>query len=270
MRIIFSVLCFCLLSACSLFSRSKPEVIAGCLASREYITTLEYIRTQKEFALNEKQARELANKVSLGCTGASKRFIQVTNLLIKSDLPSQKAIETAMTYAHGTDEEYLAFISVFKSSYLESLLDLDLERSLNIATDLSLSFKGDKKVAEKEFTRLVDFCVSKKSLDLPLMECAKSASRIIKSAEPFDFNVGSDFIEVFNYVTDNDKANIPTYEALKVAETVVKFGPEAKKSFVSAYEYAVSKKGLDVSVNDAIEFGKTMASRSIKKEEIKI
>lgn len=259
------VLSFGLITACSTTKAPKVEESKVCYSSREYITTMEYIRNQKDFALNENQARELANKVSTGCTGASKRFIQTTQLLVKSGMPSNTAIETGIEYALGSDEAFLAFVSVFKSSYLESLLDLDLKLSLDISKELSQSYKGNKTLVEKDFSRLVDFCVSRKSLDLPLVECAKTASRVVKSGEDFQFKIGNDFIDVFNYVTDKNSANLPTFEALKVAENVVKFGPEAKANFFKAYEYGVAKNGLDKTIIDAIEFGKTMASRSIKK-----
>lgn len=244
----------------------KPVTTNACYSSREYITTMEFIRGQKDFALNEKQTRELANKVSTGCTGASKRFIQVTKVLVKSGLPSQTAIETGVKYALTGDEAFNAFMTIFKSSYLESLLDLDLKLSLDISTELSQSYKGKNRIIEKEFSQLVEFCVDRKSLDLPLVDCAKTATRVLKSGEDYEFKIGKDFIDVFNFVTEKGKANIPTYEAMAVAENVVKFGPEAKTNFINAYEYGIDKKGLDYTVTDAIEFGKTMASRSIKKE----
>ena len=260
------ILLLCLLSlviGCS--SREmKPKVTNACMAAREFITTMEFLRDQKDFALNEKQSIELADKVSTGCTGASKRFIQVTNLLVKAGFPSQQAILTGTKYAILGEDSAKAFLTIFKSSYLESLLDLNLEQSLAIATELSESTKGHTKHAEKEFTKLVGFCVSKKSLDMPLMDCASTASRVVKSGQEYDFEVGSDFIEVFKFLSDPDKSNLPTYEALIVAESVVKYGPEAKKRLIDAYEYGVSNKGLDKSIKEAIEFGKTMATRSVK------
>lgn len=253
-----------LVTACS--SRApKPETSKFCHSSREYITTMEFIRNQKEFELNEKQARELADKVSIGCTGASKRFIQVTKLLVKSGAPSDKAIETGIEYAQGEEQAFAAFMTIFKSSYLESLLDLDLKLSLDISKSLTQGYKGNKKLVEADFSQLVEFCVSQKSLDLPLPECAKTAARVVKSGENFEFKIGTDFIDVFNFVTDKDNANLPTFKALNVAENVVQYGPEAKPNFFKAYEYGIAKNGLDKTIPDAIEFAKTMASRSVKK-----
>jgi hypothetical protein len=263
MRVLI-LLTLALITSCS--SPSKKTGPQTCMASREFITTMEYLREQKNFALNDNQSKDLANKVSTGCSGASKRFIQVTNLLIKSGLPSQKAIATGLDYALDSDDSFEAFMAIFKSSYIESLLDLDLGRSLKVATELSKDFKGSKKNLINEFNKFVNFCVNRKSLDLPLMNCADTAKRVVKSGEDYEFNISQDFIELFSYLTDKNQSNLPTYEALKVAENVVKFGPEAKSSFIKAYEYGVSKNGLDISSHDAIELGTTMASRSIVKE----
>lgn len=244
-------------------SAAETPKIQSCLSTREFITTLEYLRDHKDFAINETDARNLATRVSSGCTGASKRFIQVTNVLTKAGLPSKKSIETALKYAASTDELTGAFLVIFKGAYIESLLDLDVSQALNIALELSDSAKGSTKLLEKNFNELVNFCVDKKSLDLPLVECAKMGARVVKSGNEFEFNVTKDFISLFNYLTDS-KINLPTYEAISVTEHVMKFGPEAKKNFIQAYEYAISKNGLDKSIKDAIEFAKSMASNSKK------
>lgn len=261
------VMSLTLLTACS---TKKPELdkkADACLATREYVTTIEYLREQKYFSLNEEQMRTLANRVSAGCTGASNRFIKITNLLVKSGLPSQKAIDVGLKYGLSDDESFAAFITIFKSSYLESLLDLDLERSVEIANNLTTSFEGNKGLLEKEFNKLVKFCVEKKSLDLPLPACATLASEILKSGEKYNFNIGNEFIDTFQYLISPKKANLPTFRAIKVAKDVIKFGPKAKQNFISGYEYGVSNKGLALTINDAIEFGKTMASRSVIEEK---
>lgn len=245
---------------------SKPET---CLSSREYITTLEFLRENKAFGLEEKDCRVVSSKVSEGCTGSSKRFIQVINVLTKAGVPSKLALETAQKFALSSDDTTAAFMTVFKGAFIDSLLDLDVSQALNVAMELSYSYEGNKKLAEKHFNKLVEFCMDKKSLDLPIPECARMSVRVIKSGSAFEFDITKDFIDLFNYLGDQSKSNLPTFEALKVAEHVVKYGPEAKKNFTQAYEYAISKSGMEASQKDAIEFGKTMASRSVKTEEKK-
>jgi hypothetical protein len=258
------ILALLLVGACSSKKKIQPEEANICKASQEFITTMEYLRAQKEFALTEKQIYELSDNVSKGCTGAAGRFVKVTDLMITAGFTANKSIETATYYALKNEESFDAFVTIFKSSYLESLLDLNLEQSLKIAKELSESSLGTKKNAEKEFTKLVDFCVDQKTFGVPLMDCATISARVVKSAEKFEFNVANDFIEVFSFLTNSNKANIPSFKALPIAENIVKHGPLAKKSFLDGYDYAISKKGLDKTVPDAIKFGELMASRSEK------
>jgi hypothetical protein len=265
MKVLLLMTSFCILSPVFATSPAlvKPQ---ACLSTREFITTLEFLRDHKEFSLDESKLRELAHKVSQGCTGASKRFIQITNVLVKAGIPTKAALEAALTMATSTDEATAAFISIFKGAFLESMLDMDTKSALEIAMDLSHSFSGNRKHVQDNFNQLAEFCVSKKSLDLPVQQCGKMAARVIKSAENFDFKISRDFIALFEYLTGKPSTNLPTYQALEIAEYAVKFGPEAKDNFIKAYEYALAKKGFDVAAKDAIEFGKTMASRSVKKD----
>lgn len=242
----------------------ETNKVNHCLSTREFITTLEFLRDHKELGLGEASARAVSHKVSEGCTGASKRFIQVNNVLLKAGVPSKRSLETAQTFALKSDEKTNAFLTVFKGAFIEELLDLDVNNALSIALEVSETYEGKSSMAEKNFGQLVTFCLDRKSLDLPLLECARMGSRVIKNGSPFAFDITSDFISLFNYLTDPKKGNVVTFEALAVAEYVTKFGPEAKKNFIQAFEYALSKNGLDAPVKDAIEFGKTMASRSSK------
>lgn len=256
------------LSSSLIHAETKQELPATCLSTREYTTTLEYLREHKEFLINENDSRSLANKVTQGCTGASKRFIQISNLLIKAGIPTNKALETGIKFAQSSDETTSAFLTIFKGAFIESLLDLNVSEALSVAMELSYSYQGNKKLAEKQFNQLVNFCVDKKSLDLPLVECAKIATRVVKNAPPFDYNIATDFIELFGYLTQQDQANQPSFEALKVAEYVTQYGPEAKGNFIQGYEFAVSKKGLDIPIKAAIDFGKSMAAASVEKKNL--
>jgi hypothetical protein len=223
------------------------------------------LREHREFSLSDGDAQTLAHKISSGCTGASRRFIKVNNALVKAGLPTQRSIEIATTFARGSDDASNAFLTVFTGAYLESLLDLDASQALAIALELSESGSGDVKILEKNFNDLVEFCVAKKSLDLPLIQCARLGARVMNHGAALRFPVARDFIELYRFLTEDKKINLTSGEALKVAEDVTKHGPEATKNFIAAFEYAVSKKGLDRSVKEAVEFGNTMASRSLKK-----
>ena len=242
----------------------STKKIIPCLSTREFITTMEFLRAHKEYGVAESETRVTALKVSEGCTGASKRFIQVTNVLVKAGVPSGKAFETALKFSHTTDELTQAFLSVFKGAFIESLLDLNIHQALTIALEVSESYSHDSKLGEKNFSQLVEFCVDKKSLDLPLLECARLSARIMKNGAQYSFNISSEFISLFHYLTEPNKSNLPTFKALEVSEYVTKFGPESKGNFIQGLEYALSKEGLDKPFQDALEFAKLMASKSIK------
>jgi hypothetical protein len=246
------------------FATEETKKPTPCLSTREFITNLEFLREHKELGLGEADARTVSHKVSEGCTGASRRFIQVTNVLVKAGVPSRRSLETAQKFSLHTDEMTNAFLTVFKGAFIEDLLDLDVNNALTIALEIASSYEGKSSMAEKNFNQLVGFCLDRKSLDLPLLECARMGSRVIKNGSPFGFDITTEFISLFNYLTDPKKANIVTFEALSVSEFVTKFGPESKRNFIQGFEYALSKKGLDVGVKEAIEFGKSMASRSTK------
>ena len=106
------IILICLGSATFADSK-KPEEPIACSSSREYITALEYLRDKKEYSLGEEDARRLAEKISSGCTGAAKRFIRVSSLLVKAELATKDAVETGAEFALKTDVEADTFIDIF-------------------------------------------------------------------------------------------------------------------------------------------------------------
>ncbi len=261
MKLIALLLLFSVNSLAKGVALKAPQT---CLATREFVTTLEYLREHREFSLSETNAQALSHKISSGCTGASKRFIKVTNTLVKAGVPTQRSMEIATRFSDGSDEASTAFLMIFTGAYVENLLDLDVSQALTIALELSEAGSADAKLLEKNFNTLVEFCVAKKSLDLPLVQCAQLGARVMKNGAALGFPVARDFIEVYRFLTEDKKVNLTSGEALKVAEEVTKHGPEATKNFIAAFEYAVSKKGLDRNVKEAVEFGTTMALRSVR------
>lgn len=76
-----------LLSTFAFADNQEPKA-KECLAYREYVTTLRYLRAKKDFAFKENDARKLADEVSLGCTNAGKRFIKIVDILTKAGVDS--------------------------------------------------------------------------------------------------------------------------------------------------------------------------------------
>lgn len=232
-----------------------------CLSTREFITTLTYLREQKVFSLPENSMRDLSETIAAGCTGASKRFIQVTDLLVKSGYPSTKSIKLAQKFALATDKESSAFQNVFRSSFVKELLDLSLQEAIDIAMDLSLNYSGDPSVAEAEFENVVKFCTSETSLGLPLLACGRLATRIVRSGANYPFKVGEEFVALFRYLSNK---NFVTKEALALSEEVVSHGPTAAENFKRAYEFALDKEGLGLGRKEASAFSLKMAVLSLE------
>jgi hypothetical protein len=257
-----------LIFSTQLFAKEKDgkKLIEGCLSSREYITAVNFLRKSKEFKLDEKQVRSIADKVSLGCTGASKRFIMITNLLVKSSLDSKSALEVAIKFASKAEAEVRTFIYIFKRSFLKNFLDLDIRTSVNVALKLSDKFDGDQKNSQYTFNEILRLCQSRNGLDMPNKKCAELAASVAKKGENYKEAVGKKFVHLFNYLVNRKGPNLPSFEAVKIADELIAFGPMVYKNFLQGYKFAISKKGLNLTRNQAIEFGKKMAKRSKKSE----
>jgi hypothetical protein len=231
-----------------------------CKSSREFITTLGYLREKKEFALNEKQAQEISHKVAQGCSDASKRFIETTELLVKAELDAKKAMEYGLKNAASTNAATDAFTRVFKESFVTELLDLDLNAALETAYTLSSDFSGSYSDLSNDFNFLVRFCVEQKSLGLPLKDCATYAARLTKLGGTIKSPVAKSFQRGYDFLTRPEKANLATQDALKTLERILPFGEQGLDNFIQAFDYAISEKGLSLSVRDAIEFSLRLAS----------
>ena len=237
-----------------------------CKSTREFVTAYEFLKENKEFSLQPQDIMTIADKVSNGCTGAANRLITVTNLLIKAQLDSKSALSYGQKFAAGTDVEMKTFKTVFIQSYFGDYLDLPLFDALKMANSLSLEFEGDKEKVQKDFERLVKYCVSEKELDLPRPQCARIAASVTRQGQNFKEGVSKSFIALVEFITtDRRGPKRSTVEALNLAEKMVAFGPEAEKNFVTAYRYASSKSGLNLDIVKSLEFAEKMASRSLER-----
>lgn len=238
-----------------------------CMPTREYVTTFNYIEDHKDYAINAKDARKIADSVSKGCTGAAERFIKVTGLLSHAAIDTQTAMKKGVELALSTDAITKNFIVIFKNTYSEDALDLNVNESLKIATELSIDFKGNPKSIREDFKDLVEFCASAQELDLPKQKCAQMAYRISKLGEKFEGSVSDEFLNLFEYLSDTDGPNLTTFDALAVAEQALQYGPAAKENFIDAYKYAISDSGLHLTRPESVKFAKLMASRSLKEKK---
>lgn len=258
-----------LVSCFNIHSKSKGkneqfEYREECLSAREYITTLEFLKAHDEFAIRNKNAQKLADQVSMNCTGASKRFVLITNILTKAKLDSATALKVAQQFASKDDVATQSFIQIFKYSYLKKYLDLSVRASMKLGLKLSLDLSGNVEKTTKDFKNFARFCVDYSKLDLPKAKCAVMAVRVASSGNQFKGSVTDKFISLYNYLRKDMSPSISSFRALSISEKVVTSGPLAVENFIQAYEYAISEKGLKLGVTEAIHFAKKMAQRSVR------
>lgn len=234
----------------------------SCTYAREYITSLAYLRSHKDFAIPEDQARQLAWDISQGCTGAAYRFIKVTAVLARSGLSANNSIQMGLAFVKRTDAEMQSFVSIFMRSFLEEYLNLDLRTSLRLAQSLTTEFSGDLIEVRKDFEKLVDFCIESKSLDLPRPECASFAAHLARQGNAFEGGIAHPFIKLFWFLRSSKGPDLTTKDALQLAEQLIAGGKSSAENFIEAFEFGVSSKGLGVSNREAITFARKMTLAS--------
>ncbi len=249
--------------------KKNPSYLQECSSTKEYMTTYNFLKTHSEFKINPNEQRRISDIVSKNCSGASLRFIKITNLLTKAQLDTKNAMETAIKFIALEEQVTETFILIFKEAFLAERLDLDILTAQKMALSLSLEFDGSVKNAQTDFSSLVKFCVEEENLNLPKPICAQFAARITKLGANFKNPIGKSFIELVSFLTNNKSGpNRSTFEAMKLAESVVANGPMASENFSQAYKFAISKKGLELSDAQAIDFANEMASRTIKQDDL--
>lgn len=243
-------------------SEAVDKPAEPCHSAREFITTLEYLRSKKEFGIEENQAQTLAHKVSKGCTGAAQRFIRTVELLDKVEAGSKVAVGMGVKLANKTDQYAETFSGLFKRSYLKEYFDLDLTTSLKIASTLSLDYKGDVRQAMQDYFKIAQFCISDE-VNLPPPSCATLAQEVVKNNELQKKPAADSFIRVYKFVRKTETLSPSVQEALKITRRVVKVSPDAADNFIDGYKYAVSDRGLKLTAKDSLGIAYQLVDRTL-------
>ncbi len=245
-------------------STNLPKI---CQPAVEYTTTFNYLKSKTDFEVSQNQAAKIANEVSKGCTGASQRFIDVTNYLSHAGLTGDDAIKTGLQFVNESEITTNNFLKIFKMAFLRKYLDMDLHNSLKLARSLSLEYLGENERIGQEFETMVEFCTDTENLSLPGTQCASFTAEVLQSEGEFGPYAAKDFIKVFHFLRDDEKGpKRSTAEALKKAKEVVAFGPSAADNYITGYSFAVAKSGLKKNESEAMVFAAKLASRSVMKE----
>jgi hypothetical protein len=231
-----------------------------CDSAREFITALEFFRTEVDFRVAEPEARDLAWKVANGCTGAARRFIRTAKALAAAGVDRKDSSRFALQFSAATDPQADAFVTVFRSGLASDGLDLSLSDSLKLALALSDGFPGDLERARKDFEALALYCADTTKVGLTRSSCADMAAKIVKGSAHWDTSVSRDWIDAFEFLKSPQGPGLLTSDAARLAEELVLQGKAGSSNFRQSYLYAVSDGGLQMTRDAAIAFARKLAA----------
>lgn len=242
----------------------SPPTFKTCQSISEYKTAVTFLRKEGGSGVSEGLIRDYALKIADGCDGAALRFSKVYLLLKKSGFESALVMEAALKFAKETDETTENFFQIFQKAYLGEFFNLDYRKSLEISYLLSKHYMHDKNRVRQDFLKIADFCLDKKKLNLNAALCAQLALDMALLSPLFNKEgVADDFISLFETLQTDKRFGLDVSRSLALVKEVISHGPLAKKNFMDAFSYAISKEGLHLSAEDGLKFSLKMAKASM-------
>lgn len=234
----------------------------SCDSTAEYIKMLSFLRSNSEFVVTETAARQISDKISKHCNGASDRFAKTLILLKKIGVSDRKSLEMAFEFAALPEYVQTNFAEIFTKSFLTEFFDYDFSTALNLAFELSKNYKGDPRQVREDFLELVRFCKDGQKLDLPTQLCAEYTIRLARLSQYYERGVREPFYRVYKTLRDREDFSLDIKTSLDLTYNILKGGPKAADNFFSGYEYATKKDGLGYAQDKAMKFAMKMARRS--------
>lgn len=236
-----------------------------CDPIKEYKEALNFFRTEKtEVNPSEARSREMAQKISLGCKGAAKRFVKVFLLLKKSGVDHSRALVYSIEFANSDDDTVENFFELFKKTYLGEYYDLDYSSALKLSFELSKKYKGNRKQAREDFLELSKFCLSKEGLNLPVTQCADISISLARLSQFFPDGIRNDFYKLYKALREDRRFGVNVLTAMRIIKEVLPYGPTATQTFLQSYEFAIDPKGLASGGMAAVKFAVSMAKSAVK------
>lgn len=233
-----------------------------CSSTDEYIQTLKFLRANKELMFSETTSRLIAEKVARGCGGAAQRFSRILLLLKKIGLSDRKSLEMALEFTNQTPDVQKNFSEIFTRTFLAEFFDYDYQTAAKLAYELSKNYKGEPAQVRDDFIQLVHYCKDGKTLDLPNKLCAAFTLKLARLSQYYPDGIRKPFYNLFQTLREKREFSLDMKTALDVSYNVLKSGPRAPDNFLSAYQFATSKDGLDLDRSKALGFAIRMADRS--------
>lgn len=244
-----------------------PENHVACKSAEEFESSVEYLRSEKDLGLNDKQVVTWSLVIARGCSGATGRFKKVFDLFTKSGVDMRKTVELASSFSKKTDEQTNAFAGLFKTFFLENYFDLDFMTAYELSVKLSEN-PAKSEFARKDFERLYKFCTGPDQLMLPFKACAKYSLNLLKHYDLYPEGIYPFFESAIHFLTMKSGPVLNVKEALEVTEEILAYGPLAPDTFKRSYSYSIDKKGLDTSSKQGMKIALELAKISLKEIEI--
>lgn len=263
-----SLMMFTLTSALLGVKLVAAEGVYDCEPHKEFIATFNYLRQSNSTAAMPVQERtDLAFRVAKGCHGAAARFIKVNDFLVNALLAPQHALEVAESFVHRTESETDAFVTIFKAAYATDMLDLNVYNSLKLAKSLAQEFSLAPEWVAADFFELARFCVSEHYWDLPKAKCASFVGDLVRETAsktqngvPLPRGVVKPLNAALDFLSEQEQGpKLAFYDALALAETLIKTSPFAVDAFIASYRFAQSSKGLQLNRTQAIDLARKVA-----------
>ena len=239
----------------------------SCESTGEYVKALTFMRSNQELVVTETAARQIADRISKGCTGAADRFAKTLTLLKKIGVSDRRSLEMAFEFSRLPDYVQTNFNEIFTQSFLSEFLDHDFTTALALAYELSKDYKGDPHQVRKDFVDLVRFCKDGQQLDLPTQLCTEYTIKLARLSQYYDSGVREPFYKVYGSLRNNEEHSLDVKTSLETAYLILRGGPKAIDNFFSAFDYASKKEGLAYAQDRALQFALRMARRSHKGKE---
>ena len=248
---------------------TDSEVLATaplCSSTKEYTEVMKFLRTTQIIIFQEPTSRLIAEKVSRGCDGAAQRFREILTLLKGVGLSDAKSVEVALEFSAQSSDVQKNFLEVFSKSFLAEFFDYEYPSAIRLAYELSKDYKGSASRLREDFLSFVRFCKDSKNMDLPANLCSELAVKFARLSQYYPEGVRGPFDQLYAELRKAGTFGLDMKAALETSYNVLRHGPKASENFLQGVRYALSKEGLELSQQQAIEFGIKMAERSYRGE----
>lgn len=239
---------------------------ATCESTKEFVSTLEYLRKQKNFSLPESEIFKTALKVSENCNGASLRFQKMLDVLVSTGVDHSHALKFSVQYSQEDTASVEAFLSLFQGLVLEKKFNLPYYDAYQTAKYFAESAKGNKTELKKDFLGFLSFCFEDPNgTMLSLDQCRNLSIKYLELHKHYPNGVFKEFKSLFTFLRDQKHTGLPIAQALTLTHEVLLNGPGSQKNFMDSYNYGLQK--LNLSAEQALSLSMKLASYSKSKNE---